>query len=161
MCKGVKSKLPMISSHSTGSNTSKWELLKGDMHQGVIEEQASTRSLVEELCLHFFAFCEDIHCQWLGAAVDHLDSFIWGVNIYNGKYRAKYLFLGIISQNGALNICVIITCIVASSHPTPERTASSMNLVSSLLAPPTTMLPCVADNMEDRREKWREETILQ
>ena len=98
MSEGIKAVLPMVSSHPTGPNPSKWELLKGEVHQGVIEQQTTAGSLIEEFSLDLLALSEDIQCQWLGPAVDHLDCFFRGVNIDNGQDRTKYFILVIISK---------------------------------------------------------------
>ena len=98
MSEGIEAMFPMVNSHPTGPNPSKWELLKGEVHQGVIEQHTAAGGLIKELCLDLLALSEDIHGQRLGAAVDHLDCFFRGVNIDNGQDRPKYFFLVMVSR---------------------------------------------------------------
>ena len=85
--------LAMVRTHTTCSNSSKWQFLYSKMHDGVIEDKSTTGCLFLEHLLHIFPVCEDVHCQWFVTAIDNLDSFISRLHIDYGQDGSKDFFL--------------------------------------------------------------------
>lgn len=82
----------VIIAHAAIANATKWQIVIGNMNDGIINA-TTTRATLWHYLMRLLWVTKIIKCQWLLIIVDIVNRFSDILKSYEGQYRAKYFML--------------------------------------------------------------------